>query len=145
MKPGDVAEIEVNRDGDQKTFRIKLGGWENNESPLAKNENASEAIGDRLMGELGITLSNLTPDLARDAGFEEEAIDGVIVMDIDPTSYAAREANLHRGAVISEIDRKKVGNLKEFEAVYENIEAGKAFIKPPNLSLIHISEPTRPY
>lgn len=128
MKPGDVAEIEVNRDGDQKTFRIKLGGWENNESPLAKNENASESIGDRLMGELGITLGNLTPDLARDAGFEEEAIDGVIVTDIDPTSYAAREANLHRGAVISEINRKKVGNLKEFEAVYENIEAGKAFI-----------------
>jgi serine protease Do len=128
MKPGDYAEVEVNRDGEQKNFRIKLGGWENSESSLAGNEEAPEAIGDRLMEELGLTLSNVTSDLAREAGFEEETIDGVIVTDIDPTSYAAREANLGRGAVISEIDRKEVRNLKEFEAVYENIEAGKAFI-----------------
>ena len=80
------------------------------------------------MGELGITLSNVTPELAREAGFEEETIEGVIVTDIDPTSYAAREANLRRGAIISEIDREKVRNLREFETVYEDIEAGKAFI-----------------
>lgn len=128
MKPGENAEVEVNREGEQKTFRIELGGWENGESSLAGNEDAPEAIGDRLMGELGIALSNVTPDMAREAGFEEETIDGVIVTEIDPTSYAAREANLQRGAVISEIDRKEVRNLKEFEAVYENIEAGKAFI-----------------
>ncbi|MXW64146.1 MAG: Do family serine endopeptidase [Bacteroidetes bacterium SB0662_bin_6] len=128
MKPGDYAEVEVNRDGEQKIFRIKLGGWENGESTLAGNEDAPETIGNRLMDELGITLGNVTPDLAREAGFEEETIDGVIVTDIDPTSYAAREANLRQGAVISEIDRKEVRNLKEFEAVYDNIEAGKAFI-----------------
>lgn len=128
MKPGDYAEVEVDREGDRKTFRIKLGGWENSESSLAGNENAQETIGDRLMDELGVTLSNVTPDRAREAGFEEETIDGVIVTEIDPTSYAAREANLRRGAVISEIDRKEVRNLKEFEAVYDNIEAGKAFI-----------------
>ena len=106
MKPGDYAEVEVNRDGEQKIFRIKLGGWENGESTLAGNEDAPETIGNRLMDELGITLGNVTPDLAREAGFEEETIDGVIVTDIDPTSYAAREANLRQGAVISEIDRK---------------------------------------
>ncbi len=128
MKPGDYAEVEVNREGDQKTFRIKLGDWGNNESPLAENENAPDTIGDRLMGELGITLSNVTPKLAREAGLEEETIEGVIITDIDPTSYAAREANLRRGAIISEIDRKKVRNLREFETVYEDIEAGKAFI-----------------
>ena len=128
MKPGDYAEIEINREGDPETFRVELGGWESEEAPLADRENAPEAIKDRLTEELGVALTNITPDLAREAGFGEETPEGVIVTSVDPASYAAREANLRRGAVISEIDRKKVRNLKEFEAVYEDIEAGKAFI-----------------
>ena len=133
MKPGERAEIEVNREGESKTFRVELGGWESEESALADNDDAPQAIEERLTDELGVTLADLTEDLAREAGFEEEAPEGVIVTGVDPASYAAREANLRRGAVISEIDRKKVRNMKEFEAVYKDIEPGKAFIVRLNI------------
>ena len=128
MKPGDRAEIAVNRDGESKTFRVDLDGWENEDANLADTADAPEGIEDRLTDELGVALTNMTPDLAREAGFEEETPEGVMVTNVDPASYAAREANLRRGAVISEIDRKKVRNLEEFEAAYEDIEPGTAFI-----------------
>ena len=128
MKPGESVDVEVNREGETKTIRVELGGWENGDALLAGRENAPEAIENRLSDELGVTLADITPERAREAGFGEETPEGVIVTDVDPASYAAREANLRSGAVISEIDRKKVRNLKEFEAVYEDIDAGKAFI-----------------
>jgi len=127
LKPGDDVELTVNRDGDEETYDVELGGWEVEESEQPTAEGPPATSRDQMMQSLGITLSDVTPQLARQAGFEE-AVDGVIVTNIDPASYAARDAGLQRGALIVEIDRQPVRNLDDFEEVYEGIEEGDSFL-----------------
>ena len=129
MKPGDQTEIVANRDGEEHTFQIRLGGWQETAETLASEgaKTPTSSVRDQLKEELGLTLSDLTDPVAEQAGFEED-VEGVIVTGVDPSSYAAREAQLRRGAVIVEIDRKPVRNLKEFEDTYADIEAGRSFL-----------------
>jgi serine protease Do len=62
----------------------------------------------------GVSVDNLTPDVARQLGFEGA---GVVVTQVAPNSAAA-EAGLQRGDVIQEVNRQEVTNLAGFrEAV----------------------------
>lgn len=127
MQPGDEATLTVNRDGDVETFEVELGGWEGSDEQEVTADREPDTNRDRMMQDLGITLADVTPQLAQQAGFEED-VQGVMVTNVDPASYAAREAALQRGAVIVEVDRERVGDLQEFENVYEGIEAGASFL-----------------
>lgn len=127
MKPGETVELTVNRDGDLETLEVELGAWEGDTETVAANEPANRSPREQMMEELGFTLGNITPELARRAGFESP-VDGVIVTDINPSSDAFREARLRTGHVIIEIDRRPVRNLEEFEEVYRNIEPGSTFL-----------------
>lgn len=127
MKPGEEAEITVNRDGDLESFEVELGAWEGQTDERVAQEGEARSPGEQMMEDLGLTLANLTPELAQRAGLEE-AVDGVVVTNVNPASDAYREAGLRSGNVIVEIDRERVRNLSEFEDVYEDIEPGETFL-----------------
>lgn len=127
MKPGDTVELTVNRDGDEETFEVELGGWPGTDEEEPQTASAPASNREQMMQDLGITLGNITPQLAQQAGFEEE-VEGVIVTNVDPASYAYREANLQRGAVIVEVNRQRVRNLDDFEEAYEAVEEGDSFL-----------------
>ena len=127
MRPGETAEITVNRDGELHTFEVQLGEWEGDTETVAQREPAGQSPREQMMEELGISLSDVTPDLARRAGFENN-VEGIIVTNVNPASDAYREANLRAGAVIIEVDRQRVRSLAEFEQVYRQIEPGKTFL-----------------
>lgn len=127
MRPGETVEITVNRDGDLEKLEVELGEWEGATEELASSEAGSRSPREQMMDELGLTLGNVTPDLARRAGFEN-GVEGVIVTDVNPSSDAFREANLRTGHVIIEIDRQPVRTLEEFEAAYEDIQPGETFL-----------------
>ncbi|MEX0600711.1 MAG: PDZ domain-containing protein, partial [Rhodothermales bacterium] len=127
MRPGEEATITVNRDGDELSFDVELGGWPAADEDEPTTASATESSREQMMDELGLRLDELTPAMAEQAGFED-VVEGVIVTDVDPSSYAAREANLQRGAVIVEVDRRPVRNLSEFEEVYSDVEPGASFL-----------------
>ncbi|WP_243663331.1 PDZ domain-containing protein [Rhodothermus marinus] len=80
------------------------------------------------MEELGFSIADITPELARRFNLEDTDVAGVLITDVDPNSAAYREANLRRGLIITEVDRKPVRNVEEFEKAYQAIKPGATFL-----------------
>lgn len=68
----------------------------------------------------GVAVQNLNPGMAEQLGVEEN-VNGVVVMDVAPGSYAAR-AGLAQGDVISEINRKPVRSEEDFMKVTSSLK-----------------------
>jgi serine protease Do len=60
---------------------------------------------------LGITVQQLTPEIARDLGLKQES--GVVVTSVEPGSAAA-DAGIQTGDVIREVNRKPVKDVEDF-------------------------------
>ncbi len=112
--PGHEVKVEVLRDGQPKTLALTLTEFPEEPSEAFHGGQGAEA------GILsGVTVDNLTPDVAKQLGFEGS---GVVVTQVAPNSAAA-EAGLQRGDVIQEVNRQSVTNLAEFRAAVK--AAGK--------------------
>ncbi|MGC2815947.1 MAG: PDZ domain-containing protein, partial [Candidatus Acidiferrum sp.] len=62
----------------------------------------------------GVAVQNLTPSIARDLGISTST-PGVVVTSVDSSSAAAA-ADIERGDVIQEVNRKPVRNVAEYNA-----------------------------
>ena len=60
---------------------------------------------------LGITVQELTPQIARGLGLKQES--GVVVTQVEPGSSAA-DAGIRTGDIIKEVDRKPVKDVEDF-------------------------------
>ncbi|MEX0803371.1 MAG: DegQ family serine endoprotease [Candidatus Binatia bacterium] len=72
-------------------------------------------------GKLGMTVQNLTPELAKSLGLNRA--DGVVITSLQPQSVAA-EAGLQRGDVILEINRRKITNAAELRKTLDEAKPG---------------------
>jgi serine protease Do len=77
--PGSKTTFEIFRKGHSQTLSVEIARMES-ETPVAASQ--------ELMEELGMVLSDITPDAARALGLKDS--DGVLVTSIDPTGAAAR-------------------------------------------------------
>jgi serine protease Do len=128
MHPGEEVSLTVVRDEERRTFDIELGGWEASEEIASADDGERERSSrDQMMENLGLRLSDITPDLARRAGLEQ-SVSGVIVTEVNPASDAYRDSELRQGHIIIEIDKQPVRNLNEFEEIYRGIEPGQPFL-----------------
>ena len=69
--------------------------------------------------QLGFKVQDLTADIAQELGLEPGQ-NGVVVAQISRDSKAYRQG-LRRGYVITEVDRKEVENVEDFNSVMGNI------------------------
>ena len=114
--PVDKAvKIKIFRDGKRREIRVKIG-------KLAEGEQEIAAGGKEGGGTIGITATNVTPELVE--RYKLEGNEGVLITRIDPDGPAA-EANLRIGDLIVEADGKEVNSVKAFEAVIGKMSAGK--------------------
>ncbi|RMH63732.1 MAG: Do family serine endopeptidase [Bacteroidetes bacterium] len=127
LRPGQTISITINREGEEMTLDVKLGAASDEETAGLGNDGRPGRDSESMMEGLGLSLSDLTPDLARQLGLEE-TIDGVVVTNVEPTSEAYRDAGIRRGMIITEVDRKPVKNLRDFQAIYREIEPGDTFL-----------------
>jgi len=113
--PDTKVKITVLRKNKKKTVTVKLG--ELPSDILASGDKPGEAIDKNL----GITVQNLTEDLAEQMGYEDES--GVVVTEVEPASDAAMKG-IRPGTLIKEVNQRKVKNTKEFKAALENLTEG---------------------
>ena len=108
-RPGETAKVTIWRDRRQQTLDVKLG-----EMPAERTASAAERPSGRTgpASELGLTVQPVTPDIAKELELKDPS--GVVVSRVDPSSAAA-QAGLERGDVITEIDRKPVKTVDDFE------------------------------
>jgi len=109
---GKAVEVEVVRKGKRMTFKVEIGQLETEEGVPAPTKAAPM---------LGMTVKELTPDLARTYGLSETS--GIIVVEVERGSPAA-EAGIRAGDLILEIDQAPVRTLEEFEKKLSSYKEG---------------------
>ena len=100
--PGTKVKLLVLRDGKKKLLVVKIG-----EKP---GETAAASIKHGILKKLGLSIQDLTPELAEQFGYKEGQ--GVLVSEVEPGSPAER-AGIRAGFLIEEVNRARVHNVKE--------------------------------
>jgi serine protease Do len=116
LPPGTVAHLKVLRDGQSRDVAVKLG-----ELPGKSTEEEETGTSESNKPVLGVSVTDLTPDIARQLGLRPDS-KGVVVAEVVPGAPAA-EAGLQRGDVIQEVNRKPVNSVADFQKAMH--EAGK--------------------
>ena len=114
-KPGVEVPVVVNRGGKEKTLKVVL------EEREGGTEASAPVAAENITSKLGLKVSNLTPDLARQYGYE--GVKGVLITDVDPTSEAGHKG-LREGDLIKEVNRKKVSSVAEFTKILSKAKPG---------------------
>ncbi len=78
--------------------------------------------GEPAPSEFGLRVDSLTSDRAQHFGLT--GTKGVIVMDVDPASFASDDLGFARGDVITEINRQPVTSLADYRAAVSKLKAG---------------------
>jgi len=112
IPPGKEIELKIFRDGEVKKLKAKIAELEPEE------EAQPQATADK---DIGITVQELTPQLARRYGFQTE--EGLLITKVKRYSVAA-EAGLQRGDIILEVNRKTVRKIRDLEKILRNLKSG---------------------
>lgn len=99
---GTEVDVDVIRNGRKRTFKVKIGELKEEKEPqeVAKAK-----------PELGMTVEEITPQLAESLGLSQTT--GLVVMQVERNS-PADEAGLKQGDIILEVDQVPAKDLEKF-------------------------------
>jgi len=114
ISPGTTVPLKVLRDGKPVSLPITVGEMKENEIVAGGQE-----------GDLGLTVQPVTPEIAQSLGLNRA--EGIVVTEVSPGS-AAEEAGLRSGDVITQINRRPVKNLADYNREMNRNEKGKSVL-----------------
>jgi len=99
--------------GKKVVVRIVRDGQENDmEVVTGERKDAREmAAGGKLVEQMGMTLQEITPEMARNLGLSEKG--GIVISRVNPNS-PAEEAGLKAGDIILKVNRASIQGMKDF-------------------------------
>lgn len=112
--PGKQAQLKILRNGKELSLPLTV-------SELKEREVVAAAES----GDLGLAVQPVTASMAAELGLERA--EGLVITSIKPDS-PADDAGLQRGDVITEINRRPVRNLSDYERAVEKTEKGKSVL-----------------
>ncbi len=116
--PGSTVTLDVVRNGEPMKVTVTLGqrpngiDWDKQGNNGGDNNNNDDSDNSGNASVRGITVENLTPDLAQQIGAPGN-VRGVVVSGVDADSPAADAVG--RGMVITAVDRHPVANVSDFK------------------------------
>ncbi len=113
-EPGTTVKIKVLRDGKEKTLKVKLGEYPEEEAVVAKAQEYKV--------DLGFKVKDLTPDIRNQLDIPDD-VEGVVVTSVRRGSRAFL-AGLRRGDVILKVNRKPVKDVDDFREVVNELKPG---------------------
>jgi serine protease Do len=116
--PGTKARLQIMRDNRRQELTVTLGELPR-EQQTAQARGGGEAESPT---KLGFNVQNLTPELARQLGYE--STEGVVVTQVDPDSEAY-QAGVRRGMVIRQVNRQDIHNTEEFRRALRQSDQSK--------------------
>jgi serine protease Do len=110
---GEIA-LKVVRDGKERTYQVKIAKRTDEKESLALEHPKEET-------DLGMTVSTLTRDLARQFDISEE--EGVVVTSVE-RGGPADKADVQEGDLILEIDHKPIKTLEDYQMQIDKAKKG---------------------
>ena len=107
--------MKVLRQGKTISLDVKVGELE--EEKAAETEEGDQ------FGSLGMTVQEITPELAE--YFQLDETEGLVVSEVEQYGPAA-EAGLRRGDIILEVNQRPVTSLKDYRKALEKKKAGES-------------------
>ncbi len=122
--PAIVARTPV---GKQTSLQI-VRGEKRQKLPVTIGELADDemAVSEGPVEELGLTVQNLTPEIAESLGLED-GTKGVVVSTVEAGS-AADQARLQRGDIILEVNRKEIESEADFSKAIRSVKKKKSVL-----------------
>jgi periplasmic serine protease, Do/DeqQ family len=127
MAPGTRAQIQVNREGQMKTFDVELtempaGATE--EGPEASPEESVQPEKTTVFG--GVAVADITDDVRTALNLPKD-IHGAVIAEIDTDSPAGK-AGLREGDVIQEVNKQPIKNAKDLVAASKKLKANEKIL-----------------
>ncbi len=119
-KPETHVKVTLIRDGKEKEAVVVLGERPGRPEPAISDAAPEE---NRSAKKLGLSVQDLTPDIADQLGYQDEK--GVLVAAAAAGS-AAEEAGLERGDLIQQVNRTAVHSVKDFHKEIGKLESGES-------------------
>ncbi len=119
---GKTVPLEVLHEGQRRDLQIKLGSYPKEQT--AENEGGGGAPKPKGtgVGKIGMTLSDLTPEIKQDLGVNVSA--GAVVVDVTPGS-AADQAGLREGDVIVRAGGQQVQSAADLAKRLQGMRPGE--------------------
>ncbi|MGD2153264.1 MAG: trypsin-like peptidase domain-containing protein [Gemmatimonadales bacterium] len=119
-EPGERVTVDVIRYGERLSFDVRLG-----EAELPDVGPATEAVAAGPADALiGVQVAEMSPDLARRAGFEPDAdLDGVVVTRVASFGPAS-EAGLTAGWLIQRVNNQPISSEADFDRALSQVSPG---------------------
>ena len=114
VAPGTTASIKVLRDGKEISLPITVGEMKDTEVATAGEE-----------GDLGLAVQPLTPEVAQSMGLNRA--EGLVITEVKPGS-AADDAGLREGDVITEVNRRPVKTLADYNREMARSNKGQSVL-----------------
>jgi serine protease Do len=121
-RPGTTVPIRVIRDKQERTLSVTVDELDLEQENSRASRNQPDDPDQDTSSGFGITLSNVTPDVARRLRLDP-GTRGAVVVEIEPGSGAAR-AGLTPGDVIVQVNRHPVGTATEASRELSRVASG---------------------
>ena len=121
LQPGSKAMLDIMRNGREKQIQVTIG-----EQPVNFNKKSLGMNSDGSLEKFGLTLQQLTPELAKKFGYKENS--GLIISDVTSGS-PAEAAGLKPGQLVEEVNRERVRNLNDLEKALKKSQSDKILLR----------------
>lgn len=117
--PGTEVKVVLLRDGKQKEVTVKVA--ERPENLASRGSKEEEQSGEQAEAKLGLSVQALTPEIAKQLGYENDH--GVAVTSVTPGS-PADDAGIKAGDLIKEVNRTDIHSIAEFTSAVKAVRKG---------------------
>jgi serine protease Do len=128
MAPGSKAQIQVNREGQTRTFDVELAempaGVTAEGGPEASPEESAQPEKTTVFG--GVAIADITDDVRSALNLPKD-VQGAVIAEIDADSPAGK-AGLREGDVIQEVNKLPVKNAKDLVAISKKLKANEKIL-----------------
>jgi serine protease Do len=127
MAPGSKAKIQVNREGQTKTFDVELAEMPpgtTGEGPEMSPEESAQPEKTTVFGE--VAVADITDDVRSALNLPKD-VQGAVIAEIDAESPAGK-AGLREGDVVQEVNKQPVKNAKDLVAISKKLKANEKIL-----------------